>query len=495
MKKSILIFTVLLITIFQLAAQQLPFQGKLYQDGTPVNGMRNFQFEIESLDWTETHGSIQVTKGLYALTLGNINNLPTNLFTKDQRSRMLKVMVEGALLDEVMIYAPLEVDGDPENELQALRLSGDTLHLTKGNFVLLNNNGENISSTLSVGKLDTITAETAQTSGNDSKMTTNAWQSFTPNRTGLITSIDIQFNNTNNINLVLKVGKGEGNVPFDNQFPVLAADFPGQNWLQAQTIVLDQPIEVEAFEKYTFLLESDEVEFQIGTTASDKYPDGMSNFGAAIDLNFIVNYEVISGYTFNVTDRGNVGIGVDEPQEKLEVAGRIKDATGYVAPVGMIVAFGGHKSKVPEGWKLCHGQFLKKTEFPELWNAIQHSWGRDPGNDGVFKIPNLRGMFLRGVADAEGTNIDPDVNSRYNPYNGNTGNKVGSYQLDATRMPNNKFTGTLPPSSALVQKADFGGSGSFNRTKRYTGNSTIAISGGDRQTRPVNAYIHYIIKY
>ena len=106
-------------------------------------------------------------------------------------------------------------------------------------------------------------------------------------RTGLITSVEIQFNNPNNTNLVLKIGKGEGNISFDNQFPVIGADFPSQNWLQAQVIQLDQPISVEAFEKYTFLLESDEVEFEIGTTVSDKYPDGKSNFGATIDLNFV----------------------------------------------------------------------------------------------------------------------------------------------------------------------------------------------------------------
>lgn len=504
MKKTILLLAVLLIAVFQLTAQQLPFQGKLYQDGVPVNGMRNFEFEIESLDWTEAHNSIQVTKGLYALTLGNVNTLPANLFTKNQRSRILKIMVDGVLLDEMTLYAPLEVDGDPENELQALKMSGDTLHLTKGNFVLLNRDGENISSTLSVGKLDTISDKIAQTSGTDNKMTTNTWQSFTPSRTGLITSIEIQFNNTNNTNLVLKVGKGEGNISFDNQFPVLAADFPSQNWLQGQVIQLDEPIEVEAFEKYTFLLESNGIEFEVGATTTDEYRDGISNFGITVDLNFVVNYNVISGYTFNVTEKGNVGIGVDEPQEKLEVAGRIKDATGYIAPVGMIVAFGGHKSKVPEGWKLCQGQWLQKSEFPELWNAIQHSWGKEPTNDGIFKLPNFRGMFLRGVADSEGTNVDPDVNSRYNPYGGNIGNRVGSYQWDmfakhrhgyedVFMSVNAPFWSTYINKKAIPSNFGSGKAPDWNNTGYYTGEATTYQGGNE--TRPVNAYVHYIIKY
>ena len=494
MKKIILLFATLFIVIFQLAAQHLPFQGKLYQDGTPVSGMRNFEFEIESLDWTEAHGSIQVTKGLYALTLGNINNLPTNLFTKDQRSRMLKVMVEGALLDEVMLYAPLEIDGDPENELQALKMSGDTLHLTKGNFVLLNNKGSNISSTLSVGKPDTIIDKTSQTSGGADEMSNVVWQSFTPIKSGWISSIELHFNNVNNVNMNLKIGKGRGNVSSPNQFPVFAADFPAAIWLKHQTIELEQPVKVEAFQEYTFLLEAEE-EFMVGKTDSDAYLEGISNFGSTSDLNFTVNYLITSGYTLNVTERGNVGIGVDEPQEKLEVAGRIKDKSGYVSPAGMVVPFAGPKANIPDGWLLCDGKMYDREEYNDLFNAIGAAWGdrestADEPDPSKFKVPDLRGYFLRGVDP--GTSRDPDSKIRHAIWGGNTGNspdKVGSYQYDMFKKHNHQEQGMKYHTNTWSG----GGKAEGGYTVWAQNKSTASVGGNE--TRSKNAYVHYIIKY
>ena len=58
---------------------------------------------------------------------------------------------------------------------------------------------------------------------------------------------------------------------------------------------------------------------------------------------------------------GNVGIGVDAPEEKLHVNGNVK-ATRYkladgsdLLPVGTIVMWSGAINSIPSGWKLCDG--------------------------------------------------------------------------------------------------------------------------------------------
>lgn len=108
-------------------------------------------------------------------------------------------------------------------------------------------------------------------------------------------------------------------------------------------------------------------------------------------------------------------------------------------PVGTIVAFAGSKNKIPQGWIICEGQSLDRTDprYRNLFNAIGTSWGSDAVNK--FSAPDLRGMFLRGVSDsARTTPLKGDMeasirkNSRLdlnNPRNG--GNSVGSKQEES----------------------------------------------------------------
>lgn len=111
-------------------------------------------------------------------------------------------------------------------------------------------------------------------------------------------------------------------------------------------------------------------------------------------------------------------------------------------------------------------------------------------------------MFLRGV-DPIG-NVDPDNSSSVNNgddrkryalnANGNTGNLVGSYQLDIYQNHNHQPTPggnfLLDGSASVGAAAVFvaGGSGVIKVT------STTNSKGGN-ETRPKNAYVNYIIKY
>lgn len=81
----------------------------------------------------------------------------------------------------------------------------------------------------------------------------------------------------------------------------------------------------------------------------------------------------------------NVGIGVDKPTGKLEVKGRIKDQTGYVMPVGSIIAY--HGATAPDGWLLCDGSAIPaEAKYADLRALLPTS-----------TTPDLRGRTLIGA--------------------------------------------------------------------------------------------------
>ena len=145
-----------------------------------------------------------------------------------------------------------------------------------------------------------------------------------------------------------------------------------------------------------------------------------------------------------VTGEG-VGIGTTNPQEMLDVNGRIRDQSGIVMPVGSIIPFAGNAEKVPDGWLLCNGRAMSSNDYLELYDTIGTNFGngstdtRPVAITGDFNLPDLRGMFLRGVDDPDGDSglapagIDPQEEELQgvSANGGNSGGAVGSRQEDA----------------------------------------------------------------
>lgn len=175
-------------------------------------------------------------------------------------------------------------------------------------------------------------------------------------------------------------------------------------------------------------------------------------------------------------------------------------------PVGAIIAFGGEK--VPEGWELCDGKEVKKTDkkYSELFLAIGTVWGGS--GTPTFNLPDLRGVFLRGVS-GDSLN-DPEKNTRASPRPdiagnpGNQGNNVGSFQNDNLRkhthaVIDNKHSHnyrdyTQGGPNTFEDGDERGVHGDAQRTTEVS-SSNIAISEfGGVETRPINAYVLHIIK-
>jgi hypothetical protein len=182
-----------------------------------------------------------------------------------------------------------------------------------------------------------------------------------------------------------------------------------------------------------------------------------------------------------------------------------------IVPPGTIVAFGG--DQVPLGWLLCGGDVKSSLQYPRLYSAIRTNWGAGIlGSTNDFNLPDLRGMFLRGVNSGRNDGYDdPDAGGRTNSVpvgrpatggqvSGNNGDSVGSIQSDAFAQHTHALSWTGHPLAADVINADwppgFSGSGLFANISSLKSPTAFSAgnTGGD-ETRSKNAYVNYIIKY
>lgn len=241
----------------------------------------------------------------------------------------------------------------------------------------------------------------------------------------------------------------------------------------------------------------------IGITVGKGKKEG-GNVAKYSDINFAADYpdyywmkiEIKEGETFREVSYAQLP---SSPYSEVAF-----NAT-YAIPAGAIVPFAGPVDKIPDGWLLCDGTAVRSSVYANLFNAIGKSWG---GDGDYFNLPDLRGMFLRGVSGDSGNDPDADDRGRLiDGDRGNTGNKVGSYQEDAIRnitgqtwaahtkanleeitngaftlgdpIGNYKAATTGSPKSAVLQ---------FDASK-----APDVKTGSDN--RPKNAYVNYIIKY
>lgn len=176
-------------------------------------------------------------------------------------------------------------------------------------------------------------------------------------------------------------------------------------------------------------------------------------------------------------------------------------------PVGAVIAFAGGINLSPQdgetnieawGWMLCDGRKLEIGEYPELFKAIGYLYGKEKVDDkSYFRLPDYRGYFLRGLAT--NNEIDKGFDERnINPGKGSTGtrNGLGSSQDNMVQMHEHQYE-NYPGGGAAP-----GETGTVNPStpkKPYTTGLFKDSSGSPplsgTETRPVNIYINYIIKF
>ena len=160
-------------------------------------------------------------------------------------------------------------------------------------------------------------------------------------------------------------------------------------------------------------------------------------------------------------------------EKSTELEESLSKASTTLLPVGSIVAFAGLVDKIPSNWKLCDGKALSYAEFPVLWERIGITWGGTGREE--FKLPDLRGIFLRGV---DGDSLrDPDAKNRSPNGNGEK-NAVGSTQEDALQTHKHADEGHTHPITII---AGYGYHDNFScgdKCGALTGGGTVSVGTG-----------------
>jgi microcystin-dependent protein len=173
--------------------------------------------------------------------------------------------------------------------------------------------------------------------------------------------------------------------------------------------------------------------------------------------------------------------------QQSQVGNQETEGLNNLVPIGTVVAWSGNPAFLPDNWKVCDGTAYPKDRYGELYRVVANYWTNDEGlQKDLFNIPDLQGMFLRGVnGTRDDAYADPDIDIRKD-FLGKNSKTVGSYQKDEFKQHVHK----------VYQSGNFGEGQSANSEHHMSGswNARHQQAEGGKETRPKNVAVYWIIK-
>lgn len=166
------------------------------------------------------------------------------------------------------------------------------------------------------------------------------------------------------------------------------------------------------------------------------------------------------------------------------------------APIGSIVAYASD-TILPTNWSWCDGASLDKSRYNELYTIIKKIWTEENPEDDHFKLPDFRGVFLRGLdpnnifKDAYKIGVEqPSCNKLHT--------HIVTTSLAGEHTHNVIWMGDTIDTSFIITSFTRGinylAEAPISQTKAHTHNITISQTKEASESRPVNYAINYIIK-
>nr|BAR26358.1 phage tail fiber protein [uncultured Mediterranean phage uvMED]BAR26438.1 phage tail fiber protein [uncultured Mediterranean phage uvMED] len=169
-------------------------------------------------------------------------------------------------------------------------------------------------------------------------------------------------------------------------------------------------------------------------------------------------------------------------------------------------------TSVPSGYLECNGGYISRTTYASLYAIIGTTWGTNASSN--FRLPDLRGQFVRGWANTSSTDSGRSFASSQSSQNlsHNHSYSGGSVSVSGANHNHNIRKIALQPSIAYVgitlgsgQGYQIGyatnNSGSTGQAVQNSGNLTMSGSvslsinnNGGSESRPQNIAMMYVIK-
>lgn len=184
--------------------------------------------------------------------------------------------------------------------------------------------------------------------------------------------------------------------------------------------------------------------------------DGQSG-GTTKTLTTTISSDFISSKTETTSNFPNDFLLVFR-QTGLETGLRKVSRTSFFAevplvPVGVIFPFAG--STVPAGYLLCDGSEKLRAKYPDLFAAIQYTYGDISTLNGLgtFRLPDLRGRFPLGRDNMDNGDLVPDASTPGNPNIDSGGGPAGRV-TDSTASILGNGSGTEQRTLSIVNLPD-----------------------------------------
>lgn len=214
------------------------------------------------------------------------------------------------------------------------------------------------------------------------------------------------------------------------------------------------------------------------------------------DRNFVVKTNAVTILTVNDADVTSTVPVVLPGVPTTNNQAATKAYVDTSSPAGMIAPFAG--TSAPSGWLACQGQVVSQTTYAALYAAIGATWDTGGEGAGNFRLPDLRGYFLRGT----GTNGD-----------GTVGPAVAAKQSDTFASHNHTASSAVGdpghahsiPIAGIASTVGVAAGANYSLPATFNGGGTggsgtgVSVSTsigntGSTETRPKNIGVLYIIK-
>lgn len=190
------------------------------------------------------------------------------------------------------------------------------------------------------------------------------------------------------------------------------------------------------------------------------------------------NYLPLNGGTLT----GDV-FGVTPPNgdnsKKLANTEFIQALASILVPTGCVQAFAG--STTPQGWLLCDGSAVSRTDYADLYAVVGDTYGTGDGST-TFNLPNLVDKFVEGSATAGTVKSAglPNITGEFRAYSYGTGSVNGAFN-SSVNTPN-------VLRGATDQNLNW-------NSYTFDASQSNSIYGNSTTVQPPALTMRYIIKY